>query len=247
MPIHDWTRVDAGLFHDFHQDWTIELRRSLNAGRLPPGYVALTDQQTGGPIPDVLALHRGNTSPKVEDPGGGIAIASAPPKARFEVELEEDTYARRANTILIQHRHGKVVAVIEIVSPGNKSSQNALSTFVRKAANLIWQGIHLLVVDLFPPSLRDPSGIHNAIWTELGGVPFELPGDKQLTIVSYRATPTKKAYVEPVAVGDQLPELPIFLTDKEDCILAPLAESYEGSWAAFPSDFKVMLEPTTAV
>jgi hypothetical protein len=45
MPIHDWTRVDAGLFHDFHQDWTIELRRSLNAGLLPPGYFALTDQQ----------------------------------------------------------------------------------------------------------------------------------------------------------------------------------------------------------
>jgi hypothetical protein len=21
MPIHDWTRVDAGLFHDFHQRW----------------------------------------------------------------------------------------------------------------------------------------------------------------------------------------------------------------------------------
>ena len=58
MPIHDWTRVDAGLFHDFHQDWTIELRRSLNAGRLPAGYVALTDQQTGGPIPDVLTLNR---------------------------------------------------------------------------------------------------------------------------------------------------------------------------------------------
>ena len=35
MPIHDWTRVDAGLFHDFHQDWTIELSRSLNAGLLP--------------------------------------------------------------------------------------------------------------------------------------------------------------------------------------------------------------------
>ena len=30
MPVHDWTRVDAGLFHHFHQDWTIELCRSLN-------------------------------------------------------------------------------------------------------------------------------------------------------------------------------------------------------------------------
>ncbi len=28
MPIHDWTRVDAGLFHDFHQSWSIALRTS---------------------------------------------------------------------------------------------------------------------------------------------------------------------------------------------------------------------------
>jgi len=23
MPIHDWTRVSAGIIHDFHQEWTI--------------------------------------------------------------------------------------------------------------------------------------------------------------------------------------------------------------------------------
>src|SRR5947209_3215728 len=111
MPIHDWTRVDAGLFHDFHQDWTIELRRSLNAGRLPPGYVALADQQTGGPIPDVLTLHRGTNGPSRPGPAAGVAVATAPPSARFVVELEEDTYAARANRIRIHHRHGEVVAV----------------------------------------------------------------------------------------------------------------------------------------
>ena len=35
MPIHDWTRVDAGLFHDFHQSWTVALRNALNEGILP--------------------------------------------------------------------------------------------------------------------------------------------------------------------------------------------------------------------
>ncbi len=35
MPIHDWTRVPAGLFHHFHQDWSIEIARTLNRGRLP--------------------------------------------------------------------------------------------------------------------------------------------------------------------------------------------------------------------
>src|SRR2546423_4358813 len=101
MPIHDWTRVDAGLFHDFHQDWTIELRRSLNAGRLPPGYVALADQQTGGPIPDVLTLNRRPKETPKGEPAGGVAVAAAPPQARYVVEAEEDTYARRANRVRI--------------------------------------------------------------------------------------------------------------------------------------------------
>lgn len=92
MPIHDWTRVDAGLFHHFHQDWTVELCRSLNAGRLPAGYIALVDQQTGGPIPDVLTLNRKPESTGQGDPVGGLAVATAPPQARFVVEAEEDTY-----------------------------------------------------------------------------------------------------------------------------------------------------------
>lgn len=241
MPIHDWTRVDAGLFHHFHQDWTIELCRALNAGGLPSGYIALTDQQIRGPIPDVLTLHRGPKVPGKREPAGGLAIAPNPPRARFIMELEEDTYARRANRIRIQHRHGQVVAVIEIVSPGNKNSRTALRAFVRKASDLIWQGIHLLVVDLFPPSDRDPQGIHKAIWDEIGERPFELPSDKPLTVVAYRAVPIKTAYVEPVAVGDDLPDLPIFLTEDE-YVPAPLEETYRASWAAFPADFKELLE-----
>jgi hypothetical protein len=241
MPIHDWTRVDAGLFHHFHQDWTIELARSLNAGELPPGFIALVEQQTGGPIPDVLTLSRRPRDTARSEPAGGLAVATAPPRARFVVEGEEDTYTRRANRIVIQHRHGEVVAIIEIVSPGNKSSSSALRSFVRKTSDLVWQGIHLLIVDLLPPSDRDPQGIHKAIWDEIAVRPFELPADKPLTVVAYRAAPTKTAYVEPVAVGDGLPAMPIFLTEDE-YVLAPLDETYQASWAAFPSDLKDLLE-----
>jgi hypothetical protein len=242
MPIHDWTRVDAGLFHDFHQDWTIELRRSLNAGRLPPGFTALTDQIAGGPIPDILTLHRKRKNEDKLTSGGGSAVAVAPPTAKFIDAVEEDTYARLANRIRIQHRHGQVVAIIEIVSPGNKNSRHALGAFVRKASDLLWQGIHLLVVDLFPPSARDPQGIHKAIWDEIAERPFELPIDKPITVVAYRASPVKTAYVEPLAVGDNLPSLPIFLTD-DVYVPAPLEETYCASWAAFPGDFKEILEP----
>jgi hypothetical protein len=242
MPIHDWTRVDAGLFHDFHQDWTIELRRALNAGRLPPGYVALTDQQTGGPIPDVLTLNRRPNDPGTGALAGGVAVATAPPQARFVVEGEANTYARRANRIRIQHRHGQVVAILEIVSPGNKSSHHALQAFVRKAADLLWQGIHLLVVDLFPPSGRDPQGIHKAIWDEFVEEDFALPADERLTLAAYDAGPPPAAYVEFAAVGEPVPEMPLFLKP-EFYVEAPLQETYQVTWDDFfPAPMKRLLE-----
>ena len=30
MPIHDWTRVPSGLFHDFHQCWTIDIKNAFS-------------------------------------------------------------------------------------------------------------------------------------------------------------------------------------------------------------------------
>ena len=79
MPIHDWSRLEAGDFHDFHQCWVIALRNALNSGLLPPDYMAMAEQVTGRPIPDVVTLHVGSTKER-ED--GGIAIATAPPSAR---------------------------------------------------------------------------------------------------------------------------------------------------------------------
>jgi hypothetical protein len=62
-----------------------------------------------------------------------------------------------------------------IVSPGNKCGTHALQDFVNKSLAYLDQGIHLLVIDLFPPTSRDPQGIHKAIWQEVTDEPFELP------------------------------------------------------------------------
>ena len=58
MPIHDWSRVPAGLFHDFHQSWSIRIKDALNAGRLPRGVAALVEQRSGPKESDVLAIER---------------------------------------------------------------------------------------------------------------------------------------------------------------------------------------------
>ena len=56
MPMHDWTRVDAGIYHAFHHEWISEISRALNRGLLPNDLYALPEQQAAGFGPDVLTL-----------------------------------------------------------------------------------------------------------------------------------------------------------------------------------------------
>src|SRR4051794_18372036 len=97
MPIHDWTRVEAGIFHDFHLGWIAEIRRVLNHGLLPPDYYALAEQIAGGLGPDVLTLQapdNGKARPPAPAGGtGGIALATAAPRVRHRVRAEAEVYA----------------------------------------------------------------------------------------------------------------------------------------------------------
>lgn len=216
--------------HDFHQGWTIALRNALNAGLLPPGYFAMAEQITGGPAPDVVTL---DVAPRPElGAPTGAAVQNSPPQVRTEL----DRYARTANRIIIHYPDGDVVAVIEIVSPGNKSSRHAVHSFARKAVDFLAEGIHLLVVDLFPPGRRDPQGIHKVIWDRLEDEPFTLPAGKPLTAVSYAAGDEIVAYIEPVAAGDPLPDMPVFLTPDRH-ILAPLESTYRVKMTMSPRLF----------
>jgi hypothetical protein len=70
----------------------------------------------------------------------------------------------------------------------------------------------------------------------------ELSSQQCLTLAAYDAGPPPVAYVEPIAVGEALPEMPIFL--KPDFyVLAPLEESYRTTWDDFfPAPMKRLLE-----
>src|SRR5216683_1631990 len=223
MPIHDWTRVRANRFHDFHQSWTIAIRNALNAGLLPDGYLAMAEQKAGGPEPDVITLSLPIEQRHPEP--AGVAVADAPPRVRVRTASDAVTYARKANRIAIHHPDGEVVAIIEIVSPGNKDSRHAVRSFARKAVEFLHAGIHLLFVDLFPPSKRDPQGIHKLIWDRIRDEPFELPAGKPLTLAAYSAGTTITAYIEPVGVGDDMPDMPIFFTS-DRYIPCPLQTTY---------------------
>src|SRR5438445_261925 len=98
MPIHDWTRVQAGIFHDFHHAWIEEIKRALNRGLLPPDYYALAEQIAGGLGPDVLTLQRPGPV-DIGTPVGGIALAEKQPKVRFHARTETELYSAKAKAV----------------------------------------------------------------------------------------------------------------------------------------------------
>jgi hypothetical protein len=239
MPIHAWTRVRSNRFHHFHQSWTVAISNALNAGRMPPGFFAMVEQKAGGPEADVITLELGPLPSGLAP--GGVAVDVLPPKARIVARTESAAYARKANRITIRHPDGEVVAILEIVSPGNKDSRHAIHAFARKAVDLLQAGVHLSIVDLFPPSRRDPQGIHKVIWDRLCDQPFTLPADKPLTVAAYAAGTETVAYVDPVAVGDVLPDMPVFLTAGH-YVQCPLEATYQTAWEQFPAPLKKPLE-----
>jgi Protein of unknown function (DUF4058) len=246
MPIHDWSRVPAGIFHHFHHSWIEEIQRALNAGLLPEDYYALAEQTAAGFGPDVLTLQgsrNGSAGGPAGSPASGNGILLAPPKVRFTAETDMEFYRRKQTRVAVRHVSGdRVVAFVEVVSPGNKSGHNALHAFVSKAAELLQNDIHLLFLDLLPPGRHDPNGIHGALWKEVTDENYTAPADKPLTLAAYEAALIIRAYVEPVAVGDTLIDMPLFLVPGAH-ILVPLEATYQAAWRAVPRRWQRVVEP----
>jgi hypothetical protein len=116
---------------------------------------------------------------------------------------------------------------------------------VRKADQALLAGVHLLIIDLFPPTPRDPQGIHRAIWGAGRDGDFALPDDRPLTCVSYVGSPCIEVFLEPVATGDPLPQMPLFLTP-ESYVPVPLEATYRSAWDAVPAFWQEVLTAPTS-
>jgi hypothetical protein len=111
---------------------------------------------------------------------------------------------------------------------------------VDKAEELLRAGVHLLNVDLFPPSPRDPEGMNKAIWDQFIDNDFVLPADKPLSVGAFSGGPCHDVLIEPTAVGALLPEMPLFLTPGY-YIPTPLQANYQSAWEAVPTYWRDVL------
>lgn len=176
---------------------------------------------------------------------GGVLIAT-PPKASL-VRHAKASQTARGNRVVIRHQLGEIVCMLEIVSPGNKGGRAALRQFVEKTSEFLRQGIHVLVIDVLPPTPRDPQGIHKALWDEIDAEePFELPPGKPFTLAAYVAGDLfagieVTAYVEWIGLGDTLPDMPAYL-DRQGYVPVPLEATYQQAWATCPAALRELVE-----
>ena len=179
MPMHDWTRVEAGIFHAFHHNWITAISGALNGGLLPPEYYALPEQLAAGFGPDILALQTSDDA-STDTPSTGVLTR---PKTRFMAEAAGEFYRRKKSSVVVRHISGdRMVAVVEIVSPGNTSGRHGLGARV-----------HLLIVD-----------------------------------------------PETVAVGDRLPEMPLFI-EPDRHVPVPLEPTYATAFEGMPLRWREVL------
>ncbi len=247
MPIHDWTRVKPGIFHGFHVAWLGELRKALNTGALPPDYYADAEQYADDKQPDVLALHVSEPSfDPLPDPGGGVATLPAVRTGSHLTATRELKPPPKKRRIVVRHDSGhRPVAFVELVSRSNLDRQTSRAEFVEKARGNVAAGLHVTVLNLFPPKpgRRDLSA---AVWRAFDRTPVAAPADTPLTFAAFVAKKRVEAHFEFLAVGDELPAFPLFLTATRH-VLLPLAETYAAAFAGSPPYLRELLSaPSTA-
>lgn len=245
MKLHDWTRVEANTFHDFHTRWIAHLTEVLNRGMLPPEYYAQSEQHISRKIGDVLALH-------ASDPGiarlpprpksGALAVLETEPRVGHK-QILRSASQRRPRTLTIRHTSGhRIIALIEIISPGNKGSASNVEEFVKKVEEALLAGIHVVVIDVLPPGKHDPAGIQGCVAGSMGNPVEDIPPDRPLGFVSSAVDLFEVvAYREQRAVGEELPEMPLFLIS-DQYVNLPLAPCYQQTVEGMPPFWREVLE-----
>jgi hypothetical protein len=170
-------------------------------------------------------------------------VAEAPPRVERRETVEPAALARR-RTLAIRHVSGhRLVALLEIVSPANKDRPGTAEQFAAKAVEALDAGIHLLLVDLLPPGPCDPHGMHGLVRQRLeqSEEPYDLPADRPLTLASYAVGPQVEIYLEHLAVGAPLPEMPLFLRP-DRYVNVPLEATYREAYRGMPAFWRDVLE-----
>ena len=105
----------------------------------------------------------------------------------------------------------KLVAAIELVSPGNKDRGAKRDMFLAKCLDNIAGGACVVVVDVITARRAN---LHNELVATLGAENLALPEETSLYAATYRPIIRKKkmnvdVWVNPLRVGEPIPTMPL--------------------------------------
>jgi hypothetical protein len=165
-----------------------------------------------------------------QEESGGMATATwAPPEPTLTVDL--DLAEQYAYEVLVydQSRGRQLVAAVEIVSPANKDRPQNRRAFVTKCAALLQQGVCVSLLDVVTTRhfnlYCDLLALLDRMDPAFGADP---PPIYAVTCQcrEMARTPKLAIWAYPLAVGEQIPNLPIWLSDDLNVSLE-LEASYE--------------------
>jgi hypothetical protein len=236
MPLRDHFRPpldDETSWEPFHGAWPTLIVMALEP-KLPPGYVAGPRVRLGAYFEiDVAASEKDEPTSFAPDTGageGGVATAVwAPPRPTFDVAAdlpEQDEYEVR---VYDTKRHRRLVAAVEIVSPGNKDRPENRRAFVAKCATLLQQRVSVSIIDLVTTRQFN---LYGELLEFIGQAdPSLAPEPPLLYTAACRWTRQGnawhfKAWTHALALGQPLPTLPLWLAD-DLAVPLELEASYE--------------------
>jgi hypothetical protein len=238
MPLRDHFHSSANLtrhWSELHGQWPGEIVRQL-LPILPAGFQAGPQVHLGAPFEvDIGAFDLDSRDPDADTGGGSSGTATMTvlaPTLTVEAEVtDQDEYEIRIYDVEFGRQ---LVATIELVSPSNKDRPASRELFVGKVAALLQQGVSVSLVDLV--TVRQ-ANLYGELLGVLGHADPAL-GDSppHLYAVTLRTRQVHKkkkrrrqlldAWYYPMAVGQPLPTIPLWLTE-ELRVMLPLEAGYE--------------------
>jgi hypothetical protein len=221
MPLRDHFHSplrDQHRWPGFHAVWTVNMVRHLNERWLPSRYRADAEVTVATQVEvDIATFEEESTAGSGGNTGNGVATAVwSPPRPVQSCAINlpaQDTFEVRIYDI---QRHSRLVAVIELVSPGNKDRPDAWRAFAIKCASCLAQRVAVVVVDVVTER-RD--SLHTEL-LRLLQVSELTPSLEQapLYAVAYRTTKQNEAWrldiwPETLTLGAVLPTMPLWLAD----------------------------------
>ena len=213
MPLFDHCHPPLYPHHhweSFHSNWATRIADGI-AAVLPPEFQVEENTYAGPGFEINIITQARRTFPSPD------AIMPAVFPDTFEVRV----FNTAAGLTL--------VAVIELVSPGNKDRPAERRAFAAKCASYLAQGVSLIVVDIVT---NRHANLHNELMRLMEASPdLHLPDEVSLYAVAYR--PVRRGeqdeidlWWRPLAVGQPLPTLPLRLTG-DLCIAVDFEAAYQ--------------------